>query len=66
MDKFILSVIDALLWFIVGMVFTARLYCAKYNITGADYIGWDTVAVVVGGIAGIRLLMWFDPSFRRN
>ena len=64
MDTFIIRVIDAILWLIVGMAIMAALYSAKYGITGADYIGWDTVAVVIGGLACARFLVWLDPSFR--
>ena len=64
METFAIRVIDALLWFTAGMTFMARMYCAKYNITGADYIGWDTAAVIVGTLAGIRFFVWLDPAFR--
>ena len=66
MERFITRVIDALMWFIIGMTFMARLYCIKYNITsGVDYIGWDTVAIVLGGLIATRLVVAFDPSFRK-
>ena len=66
MERSITRVIDALMWFIIGMTFMARLYCIKYNITsGVDYIGWDTVAIVVGGLIAVRLVVAFDPSFRK-
>ena len=54
------------MWFIIGMTVMARLYCIKYNITsGVDYIGWDTVAIVLGGLVATRLVVAFDPSFRK-
>jgi hypothetical protein len=66
MERFITRVVDALMWFIIGMTFMARLYCSKYNITsGVDYIGWDTVAIVLGGLVAMRLVVAFDPSFRK-
>jgi len=66
MERFITRVIDALMWFIIGMTFMARLYCIKYNITsGVDYIGWDTVAIVLGGLVAMRCVVAFDPSFRK-
>jgi hypothetical protein len=66
MDKYLLRVIDALVWFIIGMTMMARFYCAKYNITGADYIGWDTVAIVVGGVLCMRWVVSLDPSFKAD
>lgn len=66
MERSITRVIDALMWFIIGMTVMARLYCIKYNITsGVDYIGWDTVAIVIGGLIATRLVVAFDPSFRK-
>jgi hypothetical protein len=66
MERSITRVIDALMWFIIGMTVMARLYCIKYNITsGVDYIGWDTVAIVLGGLVATRLVVAFDPSFRK-
>jgi hypothetical protein len=66
MERSITRVIDALMWFIIGMTVMARLYCIKYNITsGVDYIGWDTVAIVLGGLIATRLVVAFDPSFRK-
>jgi hypothetical protein len=66
MDTLIIRVIDALVWFIIGMTLMARLFCIKYNITsGADYIGWDTVAIVFFGMIAARLVVAFDPSFRK-
>jgi hypothetical protein len=64
MDTFIVRVIDALLWLIVGMALMARFYTVKYNLAGADAIGWDTVAIVIGGVVGARLLLLVDPAFR--
>ena len=64
MDTFIIRVIDAILWLIVGMTIMAALYSAKYNITGVDFISWSTAAIVIGGLAGARFLVWLDPSFR--
>ena len=70
MDKelrFFRGVINALTWLMVGMTFMARMYCINLGITsGPQYIGWDTVAVVLGGLAGIHLLMWIDPAFRER
>ena len=66
MERSITRVIDALMWFIIGMTVMARLYCIKYNITsGVDYIGWDTVAIVLGGLVATRLVVAFDPSFKK-
>ena len=66
MERSITRVIDALMWFIIGMTVMARLYCIKYNITsGVDYIGWDTVAIVLGGLVATRRVVAFDPSFRK-
>ena len=62
MDKFFIRVLHATTWFIVGMVFMARFYCNSLGITsGPLYIGWDTVAVALGGLAGMHLLLWIDP-----
>jgi len=58
-------VVDALTWFIVGMTFMSRMYCINLGITsGVNYIGWDTVAFVVGGLLAIHAMLWFDPSFK--
>jgi hypothetical protein len=66
MNTFLIRVIDALVWFIIGMAFMARMYCIKYNITsGGDYIGWDTFAIVCFGVIAARLMVSFDPSFRK-
>ena len=67
MDKLFTRAISALTWLLVGMVMMSRLYCNNLGITsGPMYIGWDTVAVVLGALAGIRLLMWIDPAFREQ
>jgi hypothetical protein len=70
MDKelrFFRGVINAFTWFIVGMTFMSRMYCINLGITsGPMYIGWSTVAVVLGGMTGIHLLMWLDPSFKER
>jgi hypothetical protein len=67
MDKSLIRVIDALMWFVIGMTLMARFYCAKYNITsGADYIGWDTALIVIGGVVGMRLVVMLDPSFKAD
>ncbi len=66
MNRFTIRVIDALVWLIIGMAIMAGLYCAKYNITGGDYIGWDTVAIVVGGVLCMRWVVSLDPSFKNN
>ena len=61
------KIINALTWLIVGMTFSSWLYCNKLGITsGSMYIGTDTVWFVLGGLAGIHLLMWFDPSFKEE
>jgi len=57
--------VNALTWFIVGMTFMSRMYCINLGITsGVNYIGWDTVAFVVGGLLAIHAMLWFDPSFK--
>ncbi len=70
MDKelrFFRGVINALTWLIVGMTFSSLLYCISMGITsGPHYVGWDTVAFIVGGLAAVHLLMWFDPSFKEQ
>ena len=59
------NVINALTWFMLGMLFMARFYCHNLGITsGTMYIGWDTVVFTLGGLGAIHLLMWFDPSFK--
>ena len=61
------GVINALTWMLIGMTFMSRLYCSNLGITsGPHYIGWDTVAFIVGGLAAVHLLMWFDPSFKEQ
>jgi hypothetical protein len=58
-------VIDALTWFIIGMVFMSRMYCINLGITsGVNYIGWDTVVFTVGGLLMVQILLWIDPSFK--
>ena len=65
MDKLFTRTIGALTWMIVGMVMMSMLYCNKLGITsGPMYIGWDTALVVLGALAGMRLLMVIDPAFR--
>lgn len=67
MDRFVIRVIDALVWLIIGMTIMARLYCIKYNITdGADYISWGTSAMVIGGVAIMRWVVSLDPSFKQE
>jgi uncharacterized membrane protein len=67
MDKYLLRVIDALVWLIIGMTAMARLYCIKYNITdGADYISWGMSALIVGGVVAMRWVVALDPSFRKD
>jgi hypothetical protein len=59
------GVINALTWFIIGMVFMSRMYCINLGITsGVNYIGWDTVVFTVGGLLMVQIMLWFDPSFR--
>ena len=61
------GVINALTWMIFGMTFSSLLYCNKLGITsGPMYIGWDTALFVFGGVGGMHLLMWLDPSFREQ
>jgi len=58
--------IHAMVWMLVGMTLMARMYCINLGITsGPMYIGWDTVAVVFGGLLALRLMLWFDPSFKQ-
>jgi len=65
MDRFVIRVIDALVWLIIGMTTMARLYCTKYDITsGPDYISWGTAATVIIGIAVMRWVVSLDPSFK--
>lgn len=70
MDKeirFVNKVINALTWLIIGMTFMSRMYCINLGITsGPLFIGWSTVAVVFGGLAGVHLIRWFDPSFKEQ
>jgi len=28
------------------------------------YIGWDTVAIVIGGLFALQAIIKFDPSFK--
>ena len=64
---FFRGAINALTWLIVGMALMARAYCSNLGITsGPQFIGWDAVAVVLGGLAAIHLVMWFDPSFKEQ
>ena len=59
------SIINAVTWMLVGMVLMSRYICISMNITsGFNYIGWDTVAYILGGLAVVHLLMWFDPTFK--
>ena len=59
------GVINALTWFIIGMVFMSRMYCINLGITsGNNYIGWDAVVFTVGGLLMVQIMLWFDPSFR--
>jgi hypothetical protein len=59
------GVINALTWFIIGMVFMSRMYCINLGITsGVNYIGWDTVVFTVGGLLMVQIMLWFDPSFK--
>jgi len=67
MDKYLLRVIDALVWFIIGMTLMARLYCTKYNITdGADYISWSMALLIIGGVLCMRWVVALDPSFKAD
>ena len=62
--RIVKGIVNALSMFIFGMALMGRMYCINLGITsGPMYIGWDTVAVVLGGLAGIHAIMWFDPSF---
>ena len=61
------GVINAITWFLVGMTVMSRIYCINLGITsGPMFIGWDTLAVVLGGLAGLHTIMWFDPSFKEQ
>jgi hypothetical protein len=65
--RIVKGIVNALVMFITGMVFMSRIYCINLNITsGPMYIGWDTVAVTLGGLLMIKILMWFDPSFKED
>ena len=67
MVRYIKGFVNALSMFITGMVFMSRMYCINLGITsGPMYIGWDTVAVVLFGLIGIHVVVWFDPSFRED
>jgi len=56
--------INAMTWLLIGMVLMSRMYCINLGITsGAMYIGWDTVAVVIGGLFALQAIIKFDPSF---
>ena len=58
------QIINALVWFIVGMVSMARIYCVQLGITeGPMFIGWDTFGITIGAVVGMRLLAYVDPSF---
>jgi len=61
------GVINAITWFLVGMTVMSRIYCINLGITsGPMFIGWSTVAVVLGSMAGLHIIMWFDPSFKEQ
>lgn len=65
--RFFRGVINAITWLIAGMALMSRMYCINLGITsGPMYIGWDTVAVVFGGLAGMHLLMLIDPAFKER
>jgi hypothetical protein len=65
--RIVRSVINAVTWLLVGMTLMSRMYCINLGITsGPMFIGWSTVAVVLGGMAGIHLVMWLDPSFKED
>ena len=67
MVRYIKGFVNALSMFILGMALMGRMYCINLGITsGPMYIGWDTVAVVLGALAGIRLLMLIDPAFKEQ
>ena len=67
MVRYIKGFVNALSMFITGMVLMSRMYCINLGITsGPMYIGWDTVAVVLFGLIGIHVVVWFDPSFRED
>ena len=61
------GIINAVTWMLVGMVLMARYHCISMGITsGFNYVGWDTVAYILGGLAAVHLLMWFDPTFKEQ
>jgi hypothetical protein len=49
------------------MTVMSRIYCINLGITsGPMFIGWDTLAVVLGGLAGLHTIIWFDPAFKEQ
>jgi len=57
--------VNAMTWLLIGMVLMARRYFINLGITsGAMYIGWDTVAFVIGGLFALQAIIKFDPSFK--
>lgn len=63
--RFINNLVNAMIWFLLGMTTMAKIYCVQLNITeGAMYIGtWTFVCVGITAVM-IKLFMYFDPSFK--
>ena len=55
--RIVRGVLNALTWTIIGMTIMAFKYSG---------IGWDTVLIVFLGLAMIRAVMHFDPSFKER
>ena len=65
--RIIKGFVNALSMFIIGMVFMSRFYCIALGIeSGPMYIGWDTVGFTLAGLLAIRVVVWFDPSFKEE
>ena len=61
------SIINAVTWMLIGMVLMSRYLCISMGITSRPhYVGWDNVAYILGGLAGMHLVMWFDPTFKEQ
>ena len=67
MVRIIKGFVSALSMLIIGMVFMSRFYCIALGIeSGPMYIGWDTVGFTLAGLLAIRVVVWFDPSFKEE
>jgi UDP-N-acetylglucosamine enolpyruvyl transferase len=64
--RLIRGVLSALTWLIVGMTLMARFYTVRFDLTGGDAIGWDTVAILFTGLALIHVVLRLDPSFKED